>query len=203
VTTPTPRPTTAASATRAPVAGAAPTPGVAGGLLAEIKWVASPNYWPGRPDGDPIALVIHTAAGTMAGMDRWFSIEESESSAHFGIGLDGSIHQYVNLGDRSWTNGILETGNSWPGPDGTEPNHFTVNIETEDKGIDVYPVTEDQYQATLRVGKLILARYPKIKYLMTHRSLDPKTRVHDPGPRWLDSGRFSALAKELRLIPIQ
>ena len=166
------------------------------------KWLGSPNYWSGRPAGPPIAIVLHTAAGTLPGMDNWFANTDSQSSAHYGVGLGGDVHQYVKLEDRSWCNGSLEADNLWPISGSIQPNELTVNIETEDLGDSHVPVTDAEYEATVRVGRAILARYPQIKYLITHRALNPTTRANDPGPRWLDSGRFNALAQELKLIPI-
>ncbi len=192
--TTSPTPTATRAPTGAPLARPAPTgPG---------KWLDSPNFWPGRPAGQPIAVVLHTAAGTLSGMDTWFANPDSQSSSHYGIGLGGEIHQYVRLEDRSWTNGILEAANHWPGPATVQPNELTVNIETEDRGLEQMLVTDEQYQSTVQVGWAIVARYPSIRYLMTHRSLNPGTRANDPGPRWLESGRFSALARDLQLTAV-
>jgi hypothetical protein len=199
-----PPPRSLATSTPGPLRSASPTPAasVSPRPTELARWVGSPNFWEGRPAGPPIAIVLHTAAGTLAGMGAWFANPESESSAHYGIGRNGEIHQYVKLEDRSWTNGALEPNNSWPGPQGPQPNELTVNIETEDLNQVGLPVTDAEYDATLRVGRAILDRYPNIKYLVTHRSLDPQSRANDPGPRWLDSGRFAMLARDLKLTPI-
>ncbi len=172
----------------------------ASGPLIERK--PSSNRWPGRPYGDPIAIVLHTAGGSLDGMDSWFLKDGSEHSAHFGVGLDGRIHQYVDLHDRAWANGKIERGSAWPGPANMNPNNLTVSIETEDLGLIWQPVTEAQYQATLAAARMALRQYPKIRYLVTHRAISPETRTMDPGPRWIRSGRFAALAAELGLEPI-
>ena len=164
-----------------------------------IAWKGSPNYWAGRPHGSPIALVLHTADGSMMGVDGEFATPNSGLSTHFAVGLDGVIHQYVELGDRAWGNGHLESGNVWPGALDISPNHLTVSIETEDVGDPRQPVTEAQYRATLEVGRLVLRYYPGIRYLVTHRAIAPETRNDDPGPRWIVSGRFAALADALGL----
>jgi hypothetical protein len=49
---------------------------------------------------------------------------------------------------------------------------------------------------------MALKQYPKIQYLVTHRSISPETRASDPGSRWIRSGRFAALASELGLEPV-
>jgi N-acetyl-anhydromuramyl-L-alanine amidase AmpD len=138
----------------------------------------------------------------MDAMDAWFLDDRSEHSAHFGIGLDGRVHQYVDVRDRAWANGTIEAGSAWPGPAGVNPNHVTVSIETEDLGDASQVVTEAQYQATLAAARMTLKQYPKIRYLVTHRAISPETRSADPGARWIRSGRFAALAAELGLEPI-
>jgi LysM repeat protein len=168
-----------------------------------VRWVGSPNFWPEWPDGPPIALVVHTAGGTLEGMDRWFTSPESGVSAHFGIGLDGRIHQYVALGSRAWTNGAVEEGHAWPGPDAINPNHLTMTIEMEDLNHDTYRVSDPQFRAAVLVGRSVLALYPQIRYLVTHRAIAPLSRANDPGPAWVESGRFAELARALGLMPVR
>jgi LysM repeat protein len=163
------------------------------------EWVGSPNYWPGRPNGQPIALVLHTMGGTLDGTLGEFANPFSNASAHYGVGLDGRVDQYVDLNDRAWANGILEPGHLWPGPAGVSPNELTVSIETEDLGDPDQPVSEAQFQAAVRVGHVVLSKYPSIRYLITHRAISPQSRPNDPGARWLDGGRLAALASALGL----
>ncbi len=187
----------------APTRSPLPSPGdlVPPGRSQTIDWKGSPNFWPGRPTGEPIALVIHTAGGTLEGMDRWFALADSQSSAHYGIGLDGRVHQYVRLADRAWANGYTEEGNLWPGPADVNPNDLTVSIEMEDWMAGPLP-PDAQYQAAVAVGRVVVARYPGIRYLVTHRAIAPESRANDPGPRWVATGRFAALARALGLTPV-
>jgi N-acetyl-anhydromuramyl-L-alanine amidase AmpD len=135
-------------------------------------------------------------------MDGWFADPHSESSAHFGIGLDGRIHQYVGLGDRAWSNGYTEPGTLWPGPPTANPNDYTISLEMEEAVGDPV-VTDAQFQAAVEVGRVVRAHHPSIRYLITHRAIAPETRANDPGPRWVASGRFAALAQALGLIAVQ
>jgi LysM repeat protein len=167
-----------------------------------VQWLGVPSYWPGRPDGDPIALVIHVAGGSLEGMYHWFIKPDNLSSAHYGIGLDGRIHQYVDLGDRAWTNGYTEPGNLWPGPPNANPNDWTVSIEMEDLGARYYQVPDAQFRGAVLVGREVRARFPNLRYLISHRAIAPETRAYDPGPSWIESGYFHALARELGLTPI-
>jgi N-acetyl-anhydromuramyl-L-alanine amidase AmpD len=140
--------------------------------------------------------------GSLAGTDGWFNNPSSQVSAHYGVGLDGALHQYVQLGDRAWANGVLEPGNTWPGPPGVNPNDLTVSVETEDLGNAAQPVTDEEYASTLYACKLALEAYPDIEYLLAHSVISPSSRANCCGDRWIESGRFQTLALELGLEPL-
>lgn len=169
-------------------------------------WVGSHNFRPHRPY-PPIALVIHTMGGTLAGTDRWFQDPASSVSAHFGAGDRGELHQYVLVRDTAYGNGIKEPGNRWaevcqragrPELAAENPNGVTVSVETEDFGIGTHPVSEDEYAATLTAGRLALAQAPTILVLTAHHVISPQTRPYCPGTRWTE-GRIQQLAQDLVL----
>jgi N-acetyl-anhydromuramyl-L-alanine amidase AmpD len=164
----------------------------------DIRWIGSPNYWPGHGGFAVRAIVLHTMAGTQASCDAWFQNENAQVSAHFGIGLDGEIHQYVRLSDSAWANGILEPGNTWPLASGS-PNYQTISIETEDNGVGTTLVSDAQFESTLKVANLALQTYPTIQWLLRHTDISPRSRPACCGPRWTDSGRFKAIAERLGL----
>lgn len=189
--------------------------GYGAGLPSPIieRW-ESPNCWPGRPYGPPIAVVIHTAAGTMAGMESWLANPVVQTSAHYAIGLKESdpIGQLVDLEDRAWHAGILERGHRWfqvyaaclgsrAVYDGRRenPNNWTVGIETEDLGDPAQEVTDAQYMNTLVMTVGAMARYPSIKFLLGHDDISPLSRPNCPGTRWRASGRFERLAADAGL----
>jgi N-acetylmuramoyl-L-alanine amidase len=179
------------------LSGAAPAPPIAPVLH---QW-QSGNFWAGRPYGPPIAIVVHTEAGTEAGTESEFADNASQVSAHFGVALDGRADQFVQLVDSAWANGIREPGNNWDarGLPNVNPNFLSVSIETEDLDNNSQPVTDTQYASVLAVGRLALALYPSITWLLRHADISPATRGHCPGDRWLASGRFQQLARELGL----
>ena len=159
----------------------------------EIEWIGSPNYWPGHGGFAIRAIVLHTMAGALTSCDSWFKNTSAQVSAHFGIGLNGEIHQYVTLSDSAWANGILEPGNTWPLASGS-PNYQTVSIETEDRGSGTTLVTDEQYEATLKVVNLAIQTFPTIQWLLRHTDISPRSRPSCCGPRWVDSGRFKSIA---------
>jgi len=138
--------------------------------------------------------------GSLAGTDSWFGQSVSQVSAHYGVGLGGELHQYVQLGDRAWANGVLEPGNVWPGPDNINPNDLTVSVETEDLGNPHQEVTDAEYQSTLYACELAMATYPEsIEWLLSHSDISPSSRPSCCGDRWQESGRFHNLALALGL----
>lgn len=160
------------------------------------------NFTRGRHGLPVVAIVIHTMAGTLTATDSWFDNVDSQVSAHFGVGLGGDIHQYVQLTDTAWANGILEADNQWASLVGNaqNPNYQTVSIETEDSGSGFTPVSDEQYASVLRVCRLALATYPTIKYVMGHNCISPHSRPNCPGTRWWNR-RFDVLARALQLQP--
>jgi hypothetical protein len=167
----------------------------------DVEWYGSPNFTNGRAGMRVVAIVIHTMAGSLSSCDNWFRNPAAQVSSHFGIGLRGQQHQYVNLQNSSWANGRLESGNAWTGIVGNNqsPNYQTVTIETEDLGSGQTAVTEEQYRGTLNVCRISMQKYPSIRYLFGHRIVSPSSRPNCCGARWWNSGRYQAIADELGL----
>ncbi|MHB1652331.1 MAG: N-acetylmuramoyl-L-alanine amidase [Desulfitobacteriaceae bacterium] len=122
-------------------------------LKPDITWKGSPNF--SSPKGYKIlAIVDHIMSGTLEGTDSWFNNPAGQVSSHFGIGKNGKIHQYVDLGNPAWANGGVNRPN-WPLLlPGVNPNYYTVSIEHEGESGDVMP--EAQYQATLALHRWLI-----------------------------------------------
>lgn len=60
----------------------------------------SVNYQPGGCR--PRYLILHIMEGTLAGTDSWFRNPAAEVSAHFGVGKDGTLYQWVDTGNTAW-----------------------------------------------------------------------------------------------------
>lgn len=109
-----------------------------------IQWIGSPNYTPGRSGVTHITL--HIMAGGLGGTDATFQNTELATSATYGIGADGSIHQYVHEEDTPWSD-----GNAYS-------NASTISIEHEG-GLDGFPCTRQCMDASARLIADIARRY--------------------------------------------
>lgn len=67
-----------------------------------ITWVGSPNHYNGRNGHTISHITLHIMVGTLAGTDSVFQ-RTGYASAHYGIGGNGEIHQYVSESDGSWS----------------------------------------------------------------------------------------------------
>ena len=98
--------------------------------------IPSPNFSSGRKTYHPEAVVIHIMDGTLPGTDSWFKNPQSKVSAHYGIGKNGEVHQYVQETDTAWQAGRVNAP-TWslikPAGSGTyiNPNLYTIGIEHE------------------------------------------------------------------------
>jgi hypothetical protein len=118
------------------------------------------NFRSGRPAGQrPEAIVIHIMDGTLVGTDSWFNDRRSGVSAHYGIGRGGAVHQYVKETDTAFHAGIV-VNPTWPliRPN-SNPNHYTIGIEHEGRGLDSTPWPAAQLQASLDLAADIAARW--------------------------------------------
>lgn len=165
-----------------------------------IAWVgaSAANYETGRGGLRFEAVVLHIAGGAMAGIDAWFNDARARASAHFAVGRDGRIHQYVQLTDRAFAHGVIEQGytarliDANRRADGTplNPNDWAVGIEHEGRSGDV--VTPAQWSASTRLCAWLFASeiLPHASatgatidrdHVLRHADISPQTRAHCPG----------------------
>jgi N-acetylmuramoyl-L-alanine amidase CwlA len=122
------------------------------------SWIASPNFSPGR-DGHsmtlaPSYIVLHTTVGSkQAAIARFVNGDPNQrggrASAHYIVGLDGSLTQMVREEDAAWHAGNYEI------------NLDSIGIEHEDGGDYNGPRTDALYAASSQLVREIVARYPK------------------------------------------
>jgi N-acetyl-anhydromuramyl-L-alanine amidase AmpD len=164
------------------------------GRIAEptVTWKGAhkSNYATGRNDYAPEAVVLHIADGSIDGMDTWFSNPASGVSSHYGIAKTGRIHQYVNVADTAYTNGIIEAAPLIVRENpGANPNNLTVTIEFEGLG-GQQPTAEQHaagahliawlFQSVLLTGGasgVVLDR----DHVLMHRDISPRSKPGCPG----------------------
>lgn len=76
-----------------------------------ITWIGSPNHYKGRNGLNITHITLHIMVGHLAGTDAVFK-QPGGASAHYGIGADGTIHQYVDENDGSWSDANYASNNS-------------------------------------------------------------------------------------------
>ncbi|MDQ6621202.1 MAG: 1,6-anhydro-N-acetylmuramyl-L-alanine amidase AmpD [Pseudomonadota bacterium] len=160
------------------------------GVTRVARQVPSPNQ-DERPPGTVISLVVvhgislppgcfgttHIEALFTNTLDAaqhpyFATIADLRLSAHFLIGRDGDLVQFVPCRARAWHAGI----SSWSGRE--RCNDFSVGVELE--GSDDEPYAAAQYATLSRLVRALLARYP-VTDVVGHSDIAPG-RKSDPGP---------------------
>lgn len=111
-----------------------------------IAWIGSPNHYDERNGYAITHITLHIMVGHLAGTDSIFKNSGSQASAHYGIGADGTIHQYVSENDGSWSDANYASNNS------------TISIEHEG-GMAGVPCTQACMDASARLCADIARRY--------------------------------------------
>lgn len=111
-----------------------------------ITWVVSPNHYNGRNGHTVTHITLHIMVGHLAGTDSVFRNPGSQASAHYGIGADGTIHQYVSELDGSYSDANYMSNNS------------TISIEHEG-GLAGVPCTRACMDASARLCADIARRH--------------------------------------------
>ncbi len=142
----------------------------------QLIWIQSPNFGPRPKDAVVDTIVVHsTVIPTLLQTVEAFCRANSQVSAHFTIGKDGSIVENVSTFDRAWHAGVSKDKEGR-----TNLNNFSVGIELVNlnDGKDPYP---DQQVLSLRYLILALKRRFPLKYVTSHEYIAvPHGRKSDP-----------------------
>ena len=95
-----------------------------------IIWKGSPNHYTGRQGYGVTHITLHIMVGYLAGTDSTFANPSSQSSAHYGVGATGEIHQYVAETDGSYSDANYAS------------NCSTISIEHANNGSNPWTVHE-------------------------------------------------------------
>lgn len=141
-----------------------------------LVWIQSPNFGP-RPLGAVVdTIVVHsTVIPTLEKTTVAFQRTESQVSAHFTIGKDGSIVQNVSTFDRAWHAGVSKDAE---GHTNLNNNSIGIELVNLNDGKDPYP--EAQLMALCGIIAEMRRRYP-IRQIVSHEFIaQPPGRKNDP-----------------------
>jgi N-acetylmuramoyl-L-alanine amidase len=163
-----------------------------GSQLTGAAWHPSPNFGPRRNGLRPELVVIHYTAmkSAQAALDRLCD-PDSEVSAHYLVGRDGTLWQMVDEEQRAWHAGA----GSWAGQG--DVNSRSIGIELCNRGNHPFPAPQMAALEDLLRG--VMDRWNIAPQgVIAHSDLAPGRKC-DPGPRF-DWARLSrqGLAAQLR-----
>lgn len=122
-----------------------PATPVTNGHFPHASWRPVVNYTTGG--NQPRLLICHIMEGTLDGTDAWFRDPVSQVSAHFGVGRDGTVWQWVLPADQAWH--------------AAAANPYSIGVEHE--GWSGQPLTSDQLASTAAILAWAHQLYPDIK----------------------------------------
>jgi N-acetyl-anhydromuramyl-L-alanine amidase AmpD len=141
--------------------------------------------WSERGNYKPDTIVIHISAGSLTSMTNWFSTPGSQASAHYGIGKDGTILQYVEEDKKAWSNGNIKNPSAKAvlSRPGINPNLYTLSIENE--GQDLQYAPQVQIDTLCALIKDIAGRWNiplDREHIIGHFEIDAVNRPYCPSP---------------------
>lgn len=175
------------------------------------------NFFPGRWGWKARAVCLHIAAGPLTAVFPTFN-HDGAASAHFAIGKNGVIEQYVSIDDAAFGNGLFWSNGQWFSPNplhrrlenpswpdlvsGVNPNLYTISIEHEGQPAERW--TDAMYDANNRlltwIGQQTGITYVPFRTLVGHYAIDPLDRPNCPGPN-VEYERMAADANSALLAP--
>ena len=179
--------------------------------------IPAANYSSGN--NGRLAVVEHIAVGSVASVVGEFTNAANQVSAHFVVGKDGSVTQFVSVQDTSYANGLsfIAARGCWQDPERnllvpphtpawpgltppTNPNFQTISIEHEGRPEDAR--TDATIAADAALLRWLAQQFPTLApyvpghTLIGHCDISPISRAGCPGPQF-DFAHLAALANAL------
>ena len=170
-----------------------------------IQWAAENLLWAGstktnkssRDGYKPSIIVDHISEGTTQSCIDWFNdTNNKDSSAHFLVSKNGKVYQFIDIGMKAWSNGLIPQDISKATAkvvkeQNVNPNLYTVSIEHEGvyeqtKGL----LTQAQLKATQILHKYIIQYVkdnfgvyivPSRETIIGHYEINPIAKPDCPG----------------------
>jgi len=151
------------------------------GAAVELIVIHNISLPPGEFSG-PGIIELFTNRLDPAAHPYFATIRDLRVSAHFVIGRDGALTQFVSCARRAWHAGV----SSWRGR--SQCNDFSIGVELE--GTDELAYEAVQYRVLARLARALRRRYP-IADIAGHQDIAPGRKT-DPGPAF-DWAHFRGL----------
>ena len=151
------------------------------GVAITLLVIHSISLPPGR-FGGPAITALFTNRLDPSAHPYFATVAQLRVSAHFLIGRDGTLTQFVSCARRAWHAGA----SSWHNRD--QCNDFSVGVELE--GTDDVPYNAAQYTVLARLTRALRRRYPIVD-IVGHSEI-AQGRKTDPGPAF-DWARYRRL----------
>jgi N-acetylmuramoyl-L-alanine amidase len=146
------------------------------------EWLPSPNFDERRPG---YVIIHHTSSDTAARAIRILTDPSTRVSAHYLIGRDGRLVQFVEERSRAWHAGDSRWGGN------ADINSISIGIELDNTGFE--PFAEPQIRALLALLSQLRERYkiPAANHI-GHGDVAPGRKVdpsrHFPWKRLAEQG---------------
>lgn len=160
--------------------------------------IVADNFQVGRDGKQVKAIVLHIAAGPLSAVFPTFNNPARGASAHFCVGKQGELEQYVSVNDTAFANGLRwdATKHKWFCPHNNpvnpswqdlmppdNPNLYTISIEHE--GMPDEKWTDAMYEMNNRLLVWLAEQfdltYVARRTLIGHHEIDPVDKPNCPG----------------------
>ncbi|KAA8827260.1 N-acetylmuramoyl-L-alanine amidase [Bifidobacterium myosotis] len=148
-------------------------------------WRGSPNHYNGRNGYAIDHITFHIMVGTLAGTDYCFQLASFMAASHYGVGSDGTIHQWVDENDGSWADANMASDCSG------------ITIEHAG-GLAGIPVTAEEIEASARLCADIARRYGWTR--LWHDGLNGNVYLHREIP---GTDHFGCPDNTINGLPVQ
>jgi len=190
-----------------------------------LKWGTDNIVWAGnahtnqdsRKEQKPLMIVDHMSMGSKSSCISWFtSPGNKNSSAHFLVGLDGSVYQFVSIYKNAWGNGLTagmanatselvhEMGQN------ISVNRYSVSIEHEGGIEDYGDLSTEQLNSSILLHKFIIAFVkknfnhtiePTRKFIVGHYEINKRDKMNCPGSAFPFTKIIAALGGKTENLP--
>ena len=183
-------------------------------IMIEKKLVG--QHWDGRGGFMPVAIVEQMMQGTLEATWRYFDGKAEGTgpsyavSAHYGVGQDGRVWQFVEDENTAWSNGILQNPDPTIGwlkevaDENLNCNLVTLSIQYE--GFSGQPLTEAQYEAAVALHRQLIKRWEievDNEHILGHNRLDSVERFQNPGPAFPWLRLLRDLMGNIQVTPVE